>query len=85
MGVKALPKDAVVEKQVLVHTARIPVTDEDDGEVTMEDVAPMYRHGMVLHWLLWSCNIYSCQTRRLETNGKCLSKSPTLTARIQAL
>ncbi|KDR83614.1 hypothetical protein GALMADRAFT_235897 [Galerina marginata CBS 339.88] len=43
--VKELPKDALVEKQVLLHTGRCPVIDEDDGEVLLQNSVPSYERG----------------------------------------
>ncbi|RDB22801.1 Diphthine--ammonia ligase [Hypsizygus marmoreus] len=58
--VKALPKEALVEKQVLYHTGRCPVVDEDDGEVTMQSGEPTseqkymnFADGSALHWQAW--------------------------------
>lgn len=40
---KELPKDALIEKQVLVHTGRCPVVD--DGEVTLQKRVPLFEQG----------------------------------------
>ncbi|KAF8205097.1 hypothetical protein BJ912DRAFT_940247 [Pholiota molesta] len=55
--VKELPKDALVEKQVIVHTGRCRVIDEYDGEETIEKRSPTYEEGddvfssdRALHW-----------------------------------
>ncbi|KAG6854847.1 hypothetical protein C0991_012037 [Blastosporella zonata] len=61
--VKALPKDALVEKQVLVHTGRCAVLDEDEpDEIVMQSRPPKYdKHhtnfsdGSVLGWEVSSC------------------------------
>ncbi|TRM67665.1 hypothetical protein BD626DRAFT_479464 [Schizophyllum amplum] len=37
VAVKALPKGALVEKQIFVHTGRCAIRDEEDGEITMEN------------------------------------------------
>lgn len=42
--VDGLPKDALVEKQVLFHTGRCLVTDED-GDVSLEPQAPVMEEG----------------------------------------
>jgi len=41
--VKALPKGAMVEKQVVLHTGRCEVVDEDDGEMSIQDRQPVYK------------------------------------------
>jgi diphthine-ammonia ligase len=43
--VKALPKGAMVEKQVILHTGRCEVIDEDDGEMSIQDRQPVYKQG----------------------------------------
>ncbi|KAG5651969.1 hypothetical protein H0H81_006784 [Sphagnurus paluster] len=40
--VKALPKDALIEKQVLLHTGRCAILDEDDGEMVMQNQEPLF-------------------------------------------
>jgi diphthine-ammonia ligase len=53
--VKELPKGALVEKQVLVHSGRCQVID--DGEVVVENMTPEfkqgsqeYENGCTVHW-----------------------------------
>ncbi|KAF8076527.1 hypothetical protein FPV67DRAFT_1664788 [Lyophyllum atratum] len=57
--VQALPKDALFEKQVMLHTGRCAVSDEDDddGEIIMQDQRPVFQlnhaefpDGAVLDW-----------------------------------
>ncbi|KAF8974438.1 hypothetical protein BDZ97DRAFT_23573 [Flammula alnicola] len=55
--VKELPKNAVIEKQVLVHTGRCQVIDEYDGEETLQNTIPIFEektlnfeNGRALHW-----------------------------------
>lgn len=43
---KELPKGAVVEKQVLLHTGRCPVVD--DGEMTLQKRVPSFEQGYYL-------------------------------------
>lgn len=43
-AVKALPKGALVEKQVLAHTGRCSVTDED-GEASVQSCVPEFTTG----------------------------------------
>lgn len=43
---KELPKGAVVEKQVLLHTGRCPVVD--DGEMTLQKRVPLFEQGHYL-------------------------------------
>ena len=44
--VKELPKNAVVEKQVFLHTGRCPV--EDDDEIILQNRAPLFEQGNYL-------------------------------------
>ncbi|KAJ7276529.1 hypothetical protein B0H12DRAFT_1085801 [Mycena haematopus] len=51
--VKDIPKHALVEKQVLLHTGRIVVLDEDDGELVAQNRVPVFQQGDHLdafHW-----------------------------------
>jgi len=52
---KELPKGAVVEKQVILHTGRCPVVD--DGEMALQKRVPLFEQGdlawgdgSVIHW-----------------------------------
>ncbi|GLB33938.1 putative diphthamide synthase [Lyophyllum shimeji] len=64
--VKALPKDALFEKQVLLHTGRCEVTDEEeDGTLVVQHRQPAFQHnrrtysdGAALDWV----------TSRFDTN-----------------
>lgn len=49
--VKDLPKDALVEKQVLFHTGRCMIPDEDDGEVSLQSRHPIYEQSMKLYYV----------------------------------
>lgn len=42
--VKELPKGALVEKQVLLHTGRFQVFDEGDDEPTIRNCVPIHSH-----------------------------------------
>ncbi|KAJ7638968.1 hypothetical protein FB45DRAFT_417505 [Roridomyces roridus] len=51
--VKQLPKNALVEKQVLLHTGRVMVPDEEDGELSVEKQEPIFEKGETpegFHW-----------------------------------
>ncbi|KAF8195745.1 hypothetical protein K438DRAFT_1918923 [Mycena galopus ATCC 62051] len=51
--VQNLPKGALVEKQVMSHTGRIAILDEDDGELVIQNRTPMFQQGDHLdnfHW-----------------------------------
>jgi hypothetical protein len=43
--VKALPKGALIEKQVFLHTGRCSITDEDD--ISIQPREPMSEQGLV--------------------------------------
>jgi diphthine-ammonia ligase len=45
---KELPKDAMVEKQVLLHTGRCEIVDEDDGDVSLQTREPLYQQSITL-------------------------------------
>ncbi|KAJ7929912.1 hypothetical protein B0H13DRAFT_2228328 [Mycena leptocephala] len=57
--VESLPKNALVEKQVLLHTGRVPIPDEDDGELVVQNRTPVFQQVFlgdlgVFHWeILW--------------------------------
>ncbi|KAG6911219.1 hypothetical protein DXG01_003086 [Tephrocybe rancida] len=61
--VKALPRDALIEKQVMVHTGRCTVLDEDDPDgITMQPQPPKFQKqhtnfsdGSVLAWEISHC------------------------------
>ncbi|PFH52835.1 hypothetical protein AMATHDRAFT_139377 [Amanita thiersii Skay4041] len=44
--VKELPKDALVEKQVLLHTGRRLMYDSDDGSSSLRPCRPLFMEGM---------------------------------------
>ena len=46
--VNELPKGALVEKQVVMHTGRIRKVDPDDGENTLESHRPVFSEGELL-------------------------------------
>jgi len=48
IAVKSLPRDALVEKQVLFHTGRCLVTDDDDDEPTLQPRVPITDKGDIL-------------------------------------
>ncbi|KAJ6486394.1 hypothetical protein C8R47DRAFT_521061 [Mycena vitilis] len=52
LEVESLPKNALVEKQVMLHTGRIPVPDEDDGELVVQSRTPVFQQGdhLGVHW-----------------------------------
>lgn len=43
--VKELPKGAMVEKQVLLHTGRCELVDEDDQEISLQPRDPLFLQG----------------------------------------
>ncbi|KAJ7179009.1 hypothetical protein C8R46DRAFT_1159714 [Mycena filopes] len=43
--VESLPKNALVEKQVMLHTGRVSIPDEDDGELVIQTRTPSFRQG----------------------------------------
>jgi diphthine-ammonia ligase len=48
LGIKSLPRDALVEKQVLLHTGRCLVVDADDEEPSLQARPPRTERGTVL-------------------------------------
>ena len=46
--VKELPKGALVEKQVLVHSGRCQVIDDYDGELVVENITPEFEQGILV-------------------------------------
>ncbi|KAF9476485.1 hypothetical protein BDN70DRAFT_882307 [Pholiota conissans] len=57
LAIEELPKDALVEKQVIVHTGQCEVIDEYDGERAVAKSRPIYEEGddafetgCALHW-----------------------------------
>ncbi|KAJ7765005.1 hypothetical protein DFH07DRAFT_1015601 [Mycena maculata] len=51
--VKDLPKNAIVEKQVVLHTGRVSIPDEDDGELAVQKRTPIFEKGDhldIFHW-----------------------------------
>ncbi|KAJ7180235.1 hypothetical protein C8R43DRAFT_1093586 [Mycena crocata] len=50
--VPRLPKNALVEKQVMLHSGRVSIPDEDDGELTDRARTPNFDQGDydVFHW-----------------------------------
>lgn len=40
-----LPKNSLVEKQVLLHTGRVSLPDEDDGELVVQRRTPIFEQG----------------------------------------
>ncbi|KAI5830420.1 hypothetical protein K523DRAFT_381775 [Schizophyllum commune Tattone D] len=44
-AVKALPKGALVEKQIVVHTGRCAIRDEEDDEITIESRKATFKSG----------------------------------------
>ncbi|KAJ7682662.1 hypothetical protein DFH06DRAFT_1389612 [Mycena polygramma] len=52
LEVESLPKNALVEKQVMLHTGRIPIPDEDDGELVVQTRTPVFQQGdhLGVHW-----------------------------------
>ncbi|KAJ7904650.1 hypothetical protein B0H14DRAFT_2663796 [Mycena olivaceomarginata] len=51
--VQSLPKNALVEKQVFLHTGRITIPDEDDGELVVHNRTPLFQQGDhpdAFHW-----------------------------------
>ncbi|KAJ6539476.1 hypothetical protein B0H19DRAFT_361581 [Mycena capillaripes] len=51
--VRSLPKNALIEKQVLLHTGRVSIPDEDDGELVVQNRTPVFEQGDhigVFHW-----------------------------------
>ncbi|KAK2466309.1 hypothetical protein APHAL10511_001951 [Amanita phalloides] len=47
MVVKELPKGALVEKQVLIHSDRIRRVDPDDGTISLESRRPVFSEGQL--------------------------------------
>lgn len=67
--VKALPKGAMVEKQVLLHTGRCEVVDEDDGEMSIQDRPPVYERD---HFVLSNGGALSLEVSHLNgANSMC--------------
>ncbi|KAJ7507949.1 hypothetical protein B0H11DRAFT_1849356 [Mycena galericulata] len=63
--VQHLPKNALVEKQVMLHTGRVSIPDEDDGELVVQSRAPIFEQGDYLDVFHW-------ETSRLhDTNSSC--------------
>jgi diphthine-ammonia ligase len=45
--VKALPKDALIEKQVILHTGRCMISEDGDDEPTMQFKVPITEQGII--------------------------------------
>jgi diphthine-ammonia ligase len=43
--VKSLPKNALIEKQVLFHTGRCPVKSDEEDEATLQSRVPVTNKG----------------------------------------
>ncbi|KAH0587717.1 hypothetical protein H2248_006480 [Termitomyces sp. 'cryptogamus'] len=61
--VKDLPKNALVEKQVLVHTGSCAMLDEEDDAIVMHSCTPVYEQhntnfsdGSILYWEISHCH-----------------------------
>ncbi|KAJ7498784.1 hypothetical protein FB451DRAFT_1014256 [Mycena latifolia] len=50
--VESLPKNALIEKQVMLHTGRVFIPDEDDGELVLHSRTPIFEQGDhdLFHW-----------------------------------
>jgi diphthine-ammonia ligase len=46
LTVKGLPKDALIEKQVLYHTGRVCADDDEDGDTAPVSYPPIYSSGI---------------------------------------
>lgn len=57
LGVSSLPKDALIEKQVVVHTGRFVGTEDDENEV--QSLAPSLATGMSYAILAYKPNTTS--------------------------
>ncbi|KAG7449048.1 uncharacterized protein BT62DRAFT_944940 [Guyanagaster necrorhizus] len=91
--IKSIPKDALVEKQVLFHTGRCLVRDEYDDEMVYENQTPVLIIGGVdftaddsVYWeisrfqdSLSSCVVVSVRGRANEAVAKTLKNNSSLT------
>ncbi|KAJ7283900.1 hypothetical protein C8J57DRAFT_748482 [Mycena rebaudengoi] len=51
--VEHLPKDALIEKQVLLHTGRVLIPDVEDGELVLENRTPIFEQNDQHDNLCW--------------------------------
>ncbi|KAJ7129533.1 hypothetical protein C8R44DRAFT_700368 [Mycena epipterygia] len=63
--VESLPKNALVEKQVLLHTGRVFIPDEDDGELVLQSRTPIFEQGDHLDFFHWEISRFD------DTNSSC--------------
>lgn len=70
VAVSALPKGALVEKQVLLHTGRFEVQDED-GELEIVTQLPTFREGEPNSHGIWKLygQFTSRKSRRIKLHG----------------
>ncbi|KAL1747673.1 hypothetical protein HDZ31DRAFT_80245 [Schizophyllum fasciatum] len=64
VAVKALPKGALVEKQIFVHSGRCEVRDEEDGEITMERKKAIFHSGEGDSQIYWELSEFAENTSR---------------------
>ncbi|KAL1755302.1 hypothetical protein FB107DRAFT_275021 [Schizophyllum commune] len=67
VAVKALPKGALVEKQIVVHTGRCAIRDEEDDEITMESRKATFesgKSGNTGNELYWELSSFAENTSR---------------------
>ncbi|KAJ6598927.1 hypothetical protein DFH09DRAFT_18918 [Mycena vulgaris] len=62
--VERLPKNALIEKQVMLHTGRVFIPDEDDGELVLQNRTPIFEQGDHLDSFHW-------ETSTLEDTNSC--------------
>jgi len=68
LQVKELPKNALVEKQVYIHTGRIKGIDECGDEFT-QDVLPSFYEGWFFNLLCWLLLTQSTDDLRVDGEG----------------
>ncbi|KAJ7044475.1 hypothetical protein C8F04DRAFT_587609 [Mycena alexandri] len=80
--VERLPKNALIEKQVMLHTGRVSIPDEDDGELVIQTRAPCFEqgdHDGNFHWeVSWFADTNSSCAILCGRNGDTNSLIDTL-------
>ena len=69
VAVKALPKGALVEKQIVVHTGRCAIRDEEDDEITMESRKATFESGKLCATCAVLLTIDSCLSGKSGNTG----------------
>ena len=82
---KALPKGALLEKQVLVHTGRIPEADLDDGTIYLRSHRHVFSEGGFLSIIFAYSFTENPQDEFRYRMGSYTGKSPEFKIRLLPL